>query len=599
MVRTLTRSLARVLQVPAITGPILGKELRVSSRRRRNYVLRAVYVLLLTLFMAITWQTVTGSSGPSVYLISRMSIAGRAIVTTLIWFQFLATQLIAIVMLSSSISDEIDHRTLGVLMTTPITSFQIVVGKLLSKLWQLLILLAISVPVLTIVRIFGGVPWEYVLAGVCITLTSAIFLGSISMYFSIFNRRAYSAILRTFLVAFIVFVFVPGILGLACRPNPGLAFLSLLFYTNPYVALTLVSQMMFVPRSMPGMPALVWQIHCLVMLGASVGILGVCVKVVRRVALRQATGEAGAFPKRKRRPRLLQPVARAPVRASAAAAGGIRRIDGSPIVWRELRTPLLRSRTKGIVGIVVAAIAVLITYALIGARGGLDESGTHVAFAVLFLLVGMICTAVLSATSITSEKESRTWPLLLSTTLSDWHIVFGKAAGVVRRCAPAWIPLAGHMALFGLLARYVHPFVWVHLTMLATWVVVFLTGTGLYFSARLKRTTTAVVANLGLALALWLVLPIILSSMEISPDRPKGLGSLYLCANPVVQAVTVTEAGCGEYHATQSLREFNYEWAWDTVGGTTKAMLGYMVFHCGVGLLFANAARRRLRRNIF
>ena len=40
-----------------LTGPLFDKELRVSSRRKRNYFLRFVYVGLLTVFVAIVWES--------------------------------------------------------------------------------------------------------------------------------------------------------------------------------------------------------------------------------------------------------------------------------------------------------------------------------------------------------------------------------------------------------------------------------------------------------------------------------------------------------------------------------------------------------------
>ncbi len=35
------------------TGPIFHKELRVSSRRRRNYALRFMYLIVLLVFIAV------------------------------------------------------------------------------------------------------------------------------------------------------------------------------------------------------------------------------------------------------------------------------------------------------------------------------------------------------------------------------------------------------------------------------------------------------------------------------------------------------------------------------------------------------------------
>ncbi|MHC4286078.1 MAG: hypothetical protein ACYSWZ_24365, partial [Planctomycetota bacterium] len=124
----LIKSVRYILKPSWLTGPIFGKELRVSSRRRRNYVLRFAYLAILTVFVVLVWHSMVKFQGAAAYRISQMSEAGLSIITTIIIFQFVATQLIAVVMLSTSISDEIYNRTLGVLMTTPINSFQIVMG---------------------------------------------------------------------------------------------------------------------------------------------------------------------------------------------------------------------------------------------------------------------------------------------------------------------------------------------------------------------------------------------------------------------------------------------------------------------------------------
>ncbi len=41
-------SLRNLLSLSWLIGPIFDKELRVSSRRRRNYVLRFIYLVFLT-----------------------------------------------------------------------------------------------------------------------------------------------------------------------------------------------------------------------------------------------------------------------------------------------------------------------------------------------------------------------------------------------------------------------------------------------------------------------------------------------------------------------------------------------------------------------
>ncbi len=213
MITGLLNFVLRFLSPFRLIGPIFDKELRVSSRRRRNYVLRFAYIALLTVFLALVWIEAMGQSGSAVYQISRMAEAGKFIVIYMVWFQFCATQFLAVILLSNSISDEIYNRTLGLLMTTPISSFQIVMGKLLSKLLQLVLLLAISLPLLAIIRVMGGVPWNYVISSLCITLTAIIFVGSLSLFFSIFSRRAYVVIIITILTIGFVFALLPLLAG--------------------------------------------------------------------------------------------------------------------------------------------------------------------------------------------------------------------------------------------------------------------------------------------------------------------------------------------------------------------------------------------------
>jgi ABC-2 type transport system permease protein len=200
MTTSLTANLFEQINPLRLAGPIFDKELRVSSRQRRLYVLRFAYVCLLLLVTVNLWliSVRIPSAGSAIVQVSRMAEAGKFVVMAIVWFQFVAAQVLAAVLLSDAIGGEIRHRTLDVLLVTPITSVQIVLGKLFSKLLQLVLLLAASLPLLAIVRVFGGVPWDYVLLGLCVTLTTAVFVGALSLFLSIrggqFQRVVTSAL---------------------------------------------------------------------------------------------------------------------------------------------------------------------------------------------------------------------------------------------------------------------------------------------------------------------------------------------------------------------------------------------------------------------
>jgi ABC-2 type transport system permease protein len=611
----------RLANVSRLTGPIFGKELRVSSRRRRNYILRFLYIIFLAFFITSVWMGVVQFQGSTVYQKSRMAMAGKTIISTIVAFQFFATQLIAIVMLSTSISDEIYHRTLGPLMSTPVSSFQIIMGKLLSKLLQLLLLLGISLPLLAIVRVFGGVPWRYVFSSLCITLTAVIFAGTLSLYFSIHNRRAYVVIVKTAVTLGVLFFFLPTIItaflssrwfhtSMSGTPRGLIPLLVIFLHLNPFGALSVNTGMMISPGSaawgaLPiagaGRTFFYWPVHCVLMLGASALLIALSMKVVRKVALRQATGQLELSPKRTSRRRRKRS---SPQGAEAKEnAGYIRRVDKSPVLWKELRAPMIQGAegTYSIIGLAVTIAALIITYGVCAKQKCLDEDFTHISYVMMFVVVGSLFQMILSATSITAEKETRSWPILLATSMDDWHILMGKVGGVIRRCLPVWLLLAGHVVLF-VIVGYINPVAIVHLLLFLPGLVIFLTGMGVYFSARCKRTTSAVVATFGLALTLWVIIPFVMGLATIS-NKGEDVAERYISTHPAVQVSVIMTGAGGRSNAREGLSKLKYEWPGqhsdEGFWPTTRKVASYASIYMIAGVFLAWGAKRRFRRKIF
>lgn len=482
-------SVSHFLSLSWLTGPIFYKELRVSSRRRKNYVLRSVYLALLTVFVVVVWlQEVQYVSSSGLYMSSRLAASGKAVVMTIVWFQFCATQALAVIMLSTAIGDEIYLRTLGVLMTTPITSFQIVIGKLFSKLLQLILLLAISLPLLAIIRVFGGVPWNYVISSLCITLTTVIFFGSVSLFFSIFSRRTYVVIIMTILflgvlfgLLFLLAMLIFGFFSWSSLNPPPVRFL---IHLNPYVLLASSTDVMLNP-GLVGRLSFLWPAHCGVMLAASSVVLFVSVLIVRKIALAQVSG----FPNILRR--LLNPPVVDTVKETAPSKSGgqIRHVKGPPVAWKELKSKV-SSRERLVVAIIIglelALIASMYLFPVVADIFGYFE--THMLYICIFMGLGLLSVTIFPAACITSEKEARTWPLLLVTTLSGWQILFGKFVGVLRRSMFVWLLLLIYIGLFWQVG-HVGSLALVQIAVIVAGSVVFLCGTGFYFSSRFRRTS--------------------------------------------------------------------------------------------------------------
>ena len=336
------------------------------------------------------------------------------------------------------------------------------------------------------------------------------------------------------------------------------------------------------------------------MLAASALLIVFSVKVVRKVALRQATGQIESASNRTRAKKSKKPSRRPAVHKKPI--GVIRRVTGPPVLWRELRAPMIQGAEgrNSIIGLTVTIIALLITYWICIKEDCLDQAFTQTGYVLMFLVLGSVFTMVLSSTSVTTEKETQSWPLLMATSMDDWQILLGKAVGVFRRCVPIWLLMAGHI-LFFICFKYIHPVAILHMSISVTGLIIFLTGAGLYFSSRFKRTTSAVLANFALALTLWAILPALLGLVSAFIHDYDAVGNL-VSANPVAQIAILMDGAGGSFNARAGFSNLNFDWpnrSWHKVWPTTGLVIIHMLIYTVAGVLFAWRAKCRFRRNIF
>ena len=559
-----------------ITGPIFGKELRVASRRKMTYVFRTLYLVILIGVLGLTSASISAYVASSAVTVARMSEIGRGLTMVVAWIQFIAAQILAGILLSTAINDEVNRRTLGILLTAPITSLQIVAGKLFGALCQVLILVAVSLPAMAVIRVFGGVPWQFLLAAISITASTALFIGSLSLVFSILCRHAYTSVLLTVLTTAALFLVLPLLmLMLFDRYLSNAMETWLLFHFNPYVALAIVTEGMMNPRWGGMVPQFAWCLHCGIFLALALALLLFCTALVRRAARRQLVGAA---PRRRR----------------IILNRSIRTPWGPPMAWKELKAPLLGRRpiiTVIVLGLFLAMV--LPTYIYWADEGVLDNDGVHIAYGMIYMVLGLLCTVVYAATGVTTEKESRTWSGLLCTTMTDRQIIWGKLAGVAWRCLPAWSPLLAHVWIFAMFG-YIHPIALLQVPFIVFWSWAIVAGAGLYFSVRFRRTTTAVVVNVVLFAALWLGLTFILAMIGLSAGSG-DLVELYVDALPFMHLGVTLEAAVNE-----SLGTYGWEsWGRINVWASTLWMLFVGGMNILVGYLFIRMARERLRKSAY
>lgn len=351
--------------------------------------------------------------------------------------------------------------------------------------------------------------------------------------------------------------------------------------TNPYFSLFQLTEWTMSPRALPTALYTVWLWPSLLLLLGTLVLLAVAIARVRIVARRQIAGVLSSTTKRSGR--------------SGVAAAAAARIRGCPVLWKELRPPLLgRRRWVTLLG-TLAVLAILgLVYGVAANERALKDSDFHIAMILIYMLLGGLFSTVFPATTVTTEKETRSWPILLGTTLGDWRIVMAKGLGAIRRSLPAWSFLAIHTAIFVAVGT-LHPAAVLQLAIASIGLVAFATGTGLYFSSRVRHTTTAVIANLAVPMVLWVLGPIVLGILsEINHTGGKWVLE-YMSLCPFAQAVFIAEpAARGWVDVTYHFGNRRMDMA-----EANTLLLATMMVLVFLGLVFAAMARRNLRKRIF
>jgi hypothetical protein len=266
-------------------------------------------------------------------------------------------------------------------------------------------------------------------------------------------------------------------------------------------------------------------------------------------------------------------------RRRAHVAGPIRRVKGSPVLWKELRTFAVRQSRHPLAKYGAPAILVcLIVAALIGVGiFGMGSSAAVIAGSMVFCALGLHVGAAVAlsgaaATMIPKEREARTLPVLLTTTLEDRQIVRDKAIAVLRQSLPVLVLLfvfllfssAGVLASMPnkvrpLLLVYGAGFYLGFYLVGLLGILPLLTGLGLYCGVRLKTAAAARGCTFAVVLLGVMASSFAIIALVYSIARSRSQAWLMMCFVAI---------------------------------GTALAC-------AGVGLILLRAASRRLRRNGF
>lgn len=196
-----------------LLGPIFAKEMVETGRRHRYYINRVLVLALFFLGTWLAWLEVTRRN--SRYHQSTHETLSR--IASEVFRQTSLLQLAAILILvppfvSGVIAMERKNGTLELLFATWLSDWNIVAGKLASRMFITLQLVFSSLPIIFLMSVLGGIDFTAAIQTYAALLTLAMWMGALSIYLSTRSPTPLAALLRTYWWTILLLALLPFLL---------------------------------------------------------------------------------------------------------------------------------------------------------------------------------------------------------------------------------------------------------------------------------------------------------------------------------------------------------------------------------------------------
>ena len=177
-------------------NPVLMKELKVKMRNWKTVGIIGGYLAVL----AAVALFITYANNSNLYSSTINPQFSIGAYTAIAVVQFMLILFIAPALTSGAIAGEREKQTLDLILCTKLAPRSIIFGKLLASMSHVLILVIASVPMFSIVFLYGGISVVEMLQLFGFYIVTAIMAGSIGIFFSTFAKRTIAATVLTYVL---------------------------------------------------------------------------------------------------------------------------------------------------------------------------------------------------------------------------------------------------------------------------------------------------------------------------------------------------------------------------------------------------------------
>jgi len=422
-------------------NPMVVRIVQGGSNRPRHLWVRMGHLGALILLVLIGLLRPGGGMGGELSL-TGLAKRGTEVFAIISYGQVVLVCLLAPLFMAGAIGQERAGQTYNILLTTPLSNLQIVLGSLFGRLFFVMALLLSGLPLFAVLLIFGGVPAWSVVVSFSVAGCTALIVGTVAVTLSVLRAGGRKAVF-TFVIAVTAYLIGAYLLdtSLLRRLGPPKT-TTWLTALHPLLvleaSLNSANYRPPAPETLADMPALLrfYLSKPFAAFASLTALLSLLQVLFCAVVLRNVGQGEGHFL------RWLKNQFRLSVEAGGERRRPARHVWGNPIAWREAAT-----RGRGIGGVFART-----GFAIIGVLLGVmliflyhidmlpklpNMSAAEVfhgsLFAVLLLEVAVVTLIALymSAGCVSREREDGTLDLMLTTPTTPKQYIWGKLRGLV------------------------------------------------------------------------------------------------------------------------------------------------------------------------
>ena len=420
-------------------GPVFTRELVTAPRRPRLFINRTVYAGALLLLMCTAWLVLAGTQ--VIRNVSDMARFGGILFQMLAQIQLALAVFFAAMMSASAVAQEKDRQTLILLLMTRLTNSELVLGRLLSSLLNVLVMMFAGLPVFMFAMLFGSISPGQVISVFAVTIATVLAAGTLGSIIALYREKTFQTLAMTALtLVFWIGAWEAVGYGALGSELAGVSTGTLASWFSPMSAVIAAARPSFNERSLLLSPSifgfLIFTTLTTIVLNAYAIARVRIWNPNREIRLtditqsaNQATDEASDA--------TTDHDAHVDSQLRLKGKGSVRHVWNNPVLWRETCT---WAYGKKVLAIRVAywllfGIAAFALWWIIGQPKTAGEGYASIIDATAFplamiFLVSLVIMNALAVTAVTNERDGRSLDLLLVTDLSPSEFLFGKLGGV-------------------------------------------------------------------------------------------------------------------------------------------------------------------------